>query len=118
MNTSVQILEINASREKVWDVLFNQYGDIYIHNPTMQSSNYLNDSFEGELNAVRHCQFTDKLFLDEDTIVYTSGSGGNFRSGLPIGKINNEIEDLAVEFFSDLSQLSYVKIQSIKGQIE
>ena len=31
---------------------------------------------------------------------------------LPIGKINNEIEDLAVEFFSDLSQLSYVKIQS------
>ena len=60
----------------------------------------------------------DKLFLDEDNIVYTSGSGGNFRSGLPIGKINNEIEDLAVEFFSDLSQLSHVKIQPIKGQIE
>ena len=53
---------------------------------------------------------------DENTIVYTSGSGGIFRSGLPIGKINSNIEDLAVEFFSDLSQLSYVKIQSIKGQ--
>ena len=59
-----------------------------------------------------------KLFLDEDNIVYTSGSGGNFRAGLPIGKINNEIEDLAVEFFSDLSQLSFVKIQPIEGQIE
>ena len=59
-----------------------------------------------------------KLFLDEDNIVYTSGSGGNFRAGLPIGKINNEIDDLAVEFFSDLSQLSYVKIQSIGGQTE
>ena len=59
-----------------------------------------------------------KLFLDENAIVYTSGSGGNFRAGLPIGKINNEIEDLAVEFFSDLSQLSFVKIQSIEGQIE
>ena len=57
-----------------------------------------------------------KLILDDNTIVYTSGSGGNFRSGLPIGKINSNIEDLAVEFFSDLSQLSYVKIQSIKGQ--
>lgn len=60
----------------------------------------------------------NKLFLDEDTVVYTSGSGGNFRAGLPIGKINNEIDDLAVEFFSDLSQLSYVKIQSIGGQTE
>ena len=55
-----------------------------------------------------------KLILDEDAIVYTSGSGGNFRAGLPIGKINNEIENLAVQFFSDLSQLSFVKIQTIK----
>ena len=55
-----------------------------------------------------------KLILEEDAIVYTSGSGGNFRAGLPIGKINNEIENLAVQFFSDLSQLSYVKIQTIK----
>ena len=55
-----------------------------------------------------------KLILDEDAIVYTSGSGGNFRAGLPIGKINNKIENLAVQFFSDLSQLSYVKIQTIK----
>ena len=55
-----------------------------------------------------------KLILDEDAIVYTSGSGGNFRAGLPIGKINNEIENLAVQFFSDLSQLSYIKIQTIK----
>ena len=60
----------------------------------------------------------NKLFLDEDTIVYTSGLGGNFRAGLPIGKINNEIENLAVEFFSDLSQLSFVKIQPIKSEIE
>ena len=60
----------------------------------------------------------NKLILDEDVIVYTSGSGGNFRAGLPIGKINNEIENFAVEFFSDLSQLSYVKIQSIDGQIK
>ena len=57
----------------------------------------------------------DKLNLDENAIVYTSGSGGNFRSGLPIGIINNEKGNLAVEFFSDLSQLSYVKIQSLEA---
>lgn len=65
MNTSIQTLEINASVEQVWDVLFNQYGDIHIHNPTMQSSNYINDSVKGDINVVRHCQFNDKLFLDE-----------------------------------------------------
>ena len=57
----------------------------------------------------------NKLPLDENMIVYTSGSGGNFRAGLPIGMVNNELEEFAVEFFSDLSQLSYVKIQSIEG---
>ncbi len=56
----------------------------------------------------------NELILEENAIVYTSGSGGNFRAGLPIGKINNEIDRYAVEFFSDLSQLSYVKIQSIE----
>ena len=56
----------------------------------------------------------DKLDLEENSIVYTSGSGGNFRAGLPIGIINNQLDNLAVEFFSDLSQLSYVKIQSIE----
>ena len=60
----------------------------------------------------------NKLILDKETIVYTSGSGGNFKAGLPVGKINNEIEDLVVEFFSDLSQLLYVKIQSIQDQID
>ena len=60
----------------------------------------------------------DELDLDQNAFVYTSGLGGNFRAGLPIGKVNNQLERLAVQFFSDLSQLSYVKIQSIglKGQ--
>ena len=57
----------------------------------------------------------DKLDLEENSIVYTSGSGGNFRAGLPIGTINNQLDNFAVEFFSDLSQLSYVKIQSIES---
>ncbi|MBD0403499.1 hypothetical protein [Flammeovirga sp. EKP202] len=70
MNTSEQILTVNASKEQVWDVLFNQYGDIHIHNPTMQSSNYLNNSQKGALDVVRHCMFDDKLFVDEKITAY------------------------------------------------
>jgi len=56
---------IHAPKERVWDLLFNQYGDIHIHNPTMVTSNYLNDGTKGALNTVRHCKFSEKLFLDE-----------------------------------------------------
>ena len=70
MNTSIQTLEINAPVEKVWDVLFNQYGDIHIHNPTMESSSYLNNSVKGGMDVVRHCKFNEKLFLDEKITDY------------------------------------------------
>jgi hypothetical protein len=65
MNKSEFREVVNASKEKTWEVLFNQYGDIHIHNPTMKSSNYMNIATKGELNCVRHCQFTDKLYVDE-----------------------------------------------------
>jgi len=56
---------INASLEKTWEVLYKQYGDIHIHNPTMPTSNYLNNATHGGLNCSRHCKFDDKLFLEE-----------------------------------------------------
>lgn len=65
MNKSEYTNVINASQETVWDVLFTQYGDIHIHNPTMMSSSYLDGATQGELNCVRHCQFNEKLSLDE-----------------------------------------------------
>ena len=65
MNKSEFREVINASKEKVWEVLFNQYGDIHIHNPSMKSSKYMHNASKGELNCVRHCKFTDKLWLDE-----------------------------------------------------
>ena len=51
---------------------------------------------------------------DKDLIVYTSGYGGLFKSGLPVGKINNSTEDNknVINFFSDFRQLDYVKIVS------
>ena len=62
--------------------------------------------------------FKEELDVDANSIIYTSGSGGIFKSGIPIGKlkkfkeINNE-----VEFFSNLSQLNFVTLVSFdKGE--
>lgn len=66
MNQAELVEVIKASRDDVWEVLFTQYGDIHVHNPTMQASNYMHGATIGELNCVRHCEFTDKLWLDEE----------------------------------------------------
>ena len=51
-------------------------------------------------------QFTEK------SIVYTSGTGAIFKSGIPIGKVKksetDQSQDFHVEFYSDFSQLKYV----------
>ena len=48
----------------------------------------------------------------EESIVYTSGTGAIFKSGIPIGKIkiieNDQIKKFYVDFYSDFSQLKYV----------
>ena len=48
---------------------------------------------------------------NQDVIIYTSGLGGLFKPGIPIGKISKYTNN-KVEFFSDFTQLDYVKITS------
>tara|TARA_B110000008_G_scaffold257542_1_gene275798 strand:+ start:370 stop:1227 length:858 start_codon:yes stop_codon:yes gene_type:complete len=52
----------------------------------------------------------------EKVIVYTSGYGGLFKSGMPVGQIleNDTKEKGAVNFFSDFGQLEYVRIISFE----
>jgi len=56
--------------------------------------------------------------IEKTSIVYTSGSGGLFKSGIPIGKINklNFEDENYVDYFSNLSQLTYVKLVSFKQE--
>ena len=52
-------------------------------------------------------------FKTNEVIVYTSGLGGLFKPGLPVGKILKD-DIYRVNYFSDFSQLEYVKITSYK----
>ena len=52
-------------------------------------------------------------FKDKEIFAYTSGLGGLFKPGIPIGKINKTSEG-KINFFSDFTQLNYVKIVSYK----
>jgi rod shape-determining protein MreC len=52
-------------------------------------------------------------FENKEVIAYTSGLGGLFKPGIPIGKIDNSSEE-KINFFSDFTQLNYVKIVSYK----
>ena len=56
------------------------------------------DDIENDLNKI-------------DSIIYTSGLGGLFKPGIPIGKISKDTKN-KINFFSDFTQLNYIKIVS------
>ncbi len=61
--------------------------------------------------------------LSEENIIYSSGTGGVFKSGIPIGKLkikkDESTRNMSVQFYSDFSQLKYVFAEIIsKKDIE
>jgi len=56
------------------------------------------------------------ILVKNKSIVYTSGSGGLFKSGIPVGIYHKETEEdyELVHFFSKLSQLTFVKLVSFE----
>ena len=59
--------------------------------------------------------------IKNESIIYTSGVGSLFKAGIPIGRMdNNDLsEEKKVNFFSDFSQLRFVKILSYsKNEVE
>ena len=66
----------------------------------------------GNFGTIEHTQIDYKeVFTKKEIIAYTSGLGGLFKPGIPIGKIDDSSER-KINFFSDFTQLSYVKIVS------
>ena len=52
--------------------------------------------------------------LEVGSLVYTSGTGGIFFPGIPIGRIESIEKKFHIEFFSDLSQLYLVNVITSK----
>ena len=53
-----------------------------------------------------------KMPINGEGVVYTSGTGGLLKSGIPIGKIKHNENKNNVDFFVDFSQLRFVRILS------
>ena len=60
----------------------------------------------------------ENYLIEGKNTVYTSGAGGLFKAGIPIGKIekNQLDEPNKVNFFSDFSQLRFVKVKSFEKE--
>jgi rod shape-determining protein MreC len=72
------------------------------------------DKRKGKLQYIQGEKLINKD--NQELIVVTSGSGGIFKSGIPIGKINLaetlDNDEVIVNFYRDFSQLKYVKVSS------
>ncbi len=55
-----------------------------------------------------------EISIDDGSVVYTSGSGNIFKSGIPIGIYKKNTAEQIVTFFSKLSQLTFVKLVSFE----
>ena len=55
--------------------------------------------------------------FDDKSIVYTSGTGAIFKSGIPIGRVQiiekDQSKKFNVQFYSDFSQLKYVYVEVV-----
>ena len=78
-------------------------------------------SGNGEMNGI--IEYVNQSNLESENTnltVFTSGMGGLFKSGIPIGRIIKEKNasniTSNVNFYKDLSQLKYVKILSYKKE--
>ncbi len=57
-----------------------------------------------------------EISIDDGSVVYTSGSGNIFKSGIPIGIFKKNVNELEeVKFFSKLTQLTFVKLVSFEA---
>jgi rod shape-determining protein MreC len=62
----------------------------------------------------------EDYLIEENSKIYTSGAGALFKAGIPIGEIeiSETNKEKKVDFFSDFSQLRFVKIISFEKDID
>jgi len=60
-------IRVNANREKIWEVLFNQFSEINIYHPGTTDSR-LTKGKNGEIGCQRVCQFGSKMSITENVV--------------------------------------------------
>ena len=111
-----QIIEVNYSNSRA--LLLS---DLNSKIPSVLEPDDIQAVISGTGNnfgIIEHTQIDYKeRFKNSEIIAYTSGIGGLFKPGIPIGKIDT-ISEGQINFFSDFTQLNYVKIISYKFEGE
>jgi len=107
-----QIIEVNYTNSRA--LLLSDFNSKI---PSVLEPNDIQAVVSGtgsDYGTIEHTQKDyDEVFDNKEIIAYTSGLGGLFKPGIPIGKIDS-VSKGKINFFSDFTQLYYVKIVSFK----
>ena len=70
----------------------------------------------GDIGKIQYIK--EESLIEGESVVYTSGAGGIFKPGVPIGRtVKNSLNsEINVEFYSEFSQLRFVKLRSYKAE--
>ena len=109
-----KVVEVNYSTSRV--LLLS---DLNSKIPVSIEPNGVQSILSGTGSSFGEIQYIKEDYeLENDSEIFTSGSGGIFRSGIPIGKtIGDEesgLDTIKIKFHSDFSQLRLVKIVSFE----
>ncbi len=109
-----KVVEVNYSTSRV--LLLS---DLNSKIPVSIEPNGIQSILSGSGSDFGEIQYIKEDYeLDSDFEIFTSGSGGIFRSGIPIGKTilnaGSSLNTVKVKFHSDFSQLRLVKIVSFR----
>ena len=105
-----KIVEVNYSSSRALLI-----SDLNSKIPVILEPGNIQSIMSGSGKTLGEIQYfkNSELNISDNKLIYTSGSGGIFKAGIPIGKLNVENK---VEFLSDLSQLTFVKLVSFEKE--
>ncbi len=105
-----KIVEVNYLSSRV--LLLN---DLNSRIPVTLGQNNIQAILIGKGEKKPTLDYLPELFSpQDDETVFTSGKGGIFAPGIPIGKTMVEKDKLKVKLFSDPNQLSFVTVQLVE----
>ena len=93
-------ITVNVSKDKVWDLLFNQFGEVSVFNPIIDGSHHTKGT-KGEVGCERLCQIDANTAVHEKIVSAVDGESFDIdiiEGGLPmmdVMKGNFTLEELS-----------------------